>query len=98
MKFCDYCGNGYEPKQNGSGSIPNTAHGSGGRKTRLFTPTRRMALKCSEPLSASSAGRRSRWFPQETTGHSSAAISTKESTGATITSDTTQVEPERHRA
>ena len=70
----------------GSGFAVTSALESGGRNTRRYTPTRQMEPKYSERLSANSAGRKSRWFPPGTTGHSSAAASTNGSTGNTTIS------------
>lgn len=84
--------------RSGSGSVPNTAHESGGRNIRRYTPTRRTALKYSGLLSANSAEKKSKWSPPETTELSSAVASTNESTGNMTISVITQVEAERIRA
>ena len=81
----------------GSGSAVTSVLESGGRNTRRYTPTRQMEPKYSERLSANSAGRKLRWYPQETTGHSSAVISTNVNTGNMTISVITQVEAERIR-
>lgn len=70
----------------GSGSAVTNAVESGGRNTRRYTPTLQMEPKYSERLSASSAGKKSRWFPPGTTGHSSAAANMSVNTGNTIIS------------
>lgn len=91
-------GVGMSPNRNGSGSVPNTAHESGGRNILRFIPTRQTALKCSARLNASCAERKSKWSQAETTGHSFVVVSTNGSTGNMIISVTTQVEAERIRA